>query len=320
MAVISLTVTNSSEQTISGIPDTVTVSSNVPCIIFFTLNGEDPSFNSSVYIGPIRLPIHLPSVTLKIKASDGTDSSLLVSETFYADLSTIKNITDGARFPQTTVVTDGRNVSGSLFPFGNSHPSSNSEYTGDPNPSNTVYNESLTSIPNGYDANGNEASFTNEPIGTFDRPLLNKNVTLIGKNGPTEYTQEYSSTTDKLFNPKALVIFHDTTNTDPSSPVIINRSNFSLENPEMNGGSGLSLPPVNTATSTGSFISSHYNARTGMVKSYYRDSATNRWIISQWQYTPTGPVTNGFTGLVFGREPGSRYVFPWTLWPKRTFM
>lgn len=324
MAVISLTVTQSSSETISGIPNTITITSNVPTIIFFTLDGTVPNVNSSVYFGPIRLPIHLPSVTLNILASDGTNTSTLITQTFTADLSTIDNITAGARAPQATLANIGNSAnSNSLFPFGTTNPGSNITYTGIGNSNNTIYNEALPAIPNGYNADGIPTSFSNEALDVFGSPpaIENKNVTLIGNNSPVHDEKIFSSNNDKLFNPKALVIYHDASNTDPLTPTIINRSQFSLENPEsIKDGILLSTHNLNSPTITGSFIKSHYNPNTGTMKTYYRDSSVNRWIISEWQYTPTTPNLNSFSNLVFGREPGSRHVYPWLLWQKRTLM
>lgn len=325
MGVISLTVTQSASETLSGIPDTITISSSVPAIIFFTLDGTTPNTNSSVYALPIRLPTHLSSVTINILATDGTDTSAIVTQTFTADLSTVVNLTSyGARFPQTTMASTGNPANGnSKFPFGTTDPSSHVQYTGIGNSDNTVYDESLPSIPNGFDADGVASSFSNEVQDVFGKPTApeNKNVRVIGKNGPTEYDQVFSSNNDKLFNPRALVIYHNASNDDPLTPTIINRPHFSLENPEsVKDGILLSTHNLNSPTITGSFIKSHYNPNTGTMKTYYRDSAVNRWIISEWQYTPSAPNLGSFSNLVFGREPGSRYVYPWHLWMRRTLM
>jgi hypothetical protein len=324
VGVISLSVTRSASETISGIPDTITISSSVPSIIFFTLDGTAPNTNSSVYALPIRLPTHLSSITINILATDGKDSSAIVTRTFTADLSTVINLSSGAKFPQATMANVGNSANGnSKFPFGTSDPSANVRYTGIGNSDNTVYDESLPSIPNGFDANGVATSFSNDIQDVFGRPPApeDKNVTIIGKNGPVEYTQEFSSNNDKLFNPKALVVYHDASNRDPLVPTIINRPHFSLENPEsIKDGILLSTHNLNSPTITGSFIKSHYNPNTGTMKTYYRDSAVNRWIISEWQYTPTAPNLGSFSNLVFGREPGSQYVYPWHLWMRRTLM
>src|SRR5258705_9262425 len=99
MPVISLIVTQSASETISGIPDTITVSTNIPAIIFYTLDGTIPDTNSAVYFAPIHLPTYLAEVILTILASDGSDTSATFIQTYTADLSSISNLTQGARFP-----------------------------------------------------------------------------------------------------------------------------------------------------------------------------------------------------------------------------
>lgn len=323
MPVISLTITESEAQDVSGIPNTITVSTNIPAIIFFTLNGENPGYNSSVYVSPIKLPQYLSEFTLKIFATDGNNSSAIFSQTYTADLSSIKNIYSGnARFPQATINDQGITDGNSRFPFGSNGDNDKVTYTGIGNSDNTILNQSKpATISNAFDATGQPTGFSNEVLDPFGKIITDKNVKIMGKNGTTEFIQEQSNNTDKLFNPKALVIYHDADNEDPLTPSIINRSNFSLENPESTkNGILLSAGNLNTPTITGSFIKSHYNPRTGNVTSYYRDSSVNRWIISEWKYTPTAPNTTSISNVVFGRGDGARFVFPWTLWKKRTLM
>lgn len=325
MAVISITITQSSTQTIPGIPDTITIASNIPALIFFTLDGLDPNYNSSVYSNPIQLPQQNKNLTLKVYATDGTDSSAIITQNYTGDFSGIKNIYSGnARTAQSTSNNNAQSLSAgnSLFPFGTNTNIDNINYSGVGNPDNTVYNEGISNpIPNAFDENGNPTSFSNLPIDPFGQVPIDKNVKLIGKNGPVQYVQEESNSDDKLFNPKALVIYHDANNLDPLTPQIINRSAFSLENTEsIKDGILLTTHHLNSPTITGSFIRSFYNPNTGKMTNYYRDASVNRWIISSWDFSPTNPNLGSLGRIVFGREEGSQYVYPWILWQKRTLM
>lgn len=323
MSVISLTITQSSEETVSGIPNTISISSNVPSIIFYTLDGSSPTAYSPVYTHSIELPSYLPSLTLNVLATDGTSNSSVYTQTFTADLSSIVNLTQGAQVSQATVASIGNPANNnSLFPFGTPRLGIYDTITGRGNPDKTLLNESLPSSPNAFDADGNPTSFTNQPLDPFGYPpkAEDKNVRVIGDNGPPKNPQE-ASNNDKLFNPKALVIYHDASNTDPLVPKIINRAAFSLENSERTkDGILLSTTGLDSPTITGSFIKSHYNPNTGEMTTYYRDSSVNRWIISTWKYSPTSQSTGSFTNLVFGRGDGSRFVYPWHLWARRTLM
>lgn len=316
MAVISLIITQSEEETVPGIPNYITISANIPSIIFFTLDGTDPNSNSSVYINPIQLPTYQSELTLKVFATNGNDNSGIITQIFVGDISGIENITYGAKFPQAiTNLSNNATSNNSLYPFGSNFHNDNVFYTGIGNSDNTIFDQNLPSEPNAYDGDGNPAAFSNSPLDPFGTKSLNKNTEIIGKQLPTEYTPEFSSSTDKLFDPKALVIYHDGDNIDPLTPQMINRPLFSLENPEVYKGMDILSPgALESSTATGSFIGSHYNPTDGTMNYYYRDSTTNRWIISKFQYTPTAPKRDAFSSLVFGRENGSQYVYPWVLW------
>ena len=135
-----------------------------------------------------------------------------------------------------------------------------------------------------------------------------------------EYIQEQSSTADKIFNPKALVIYQNTQNEDPTNPVIINRGDFSLENTEivkdgvllMNG--ALDSPPTQ-----GSFVRREYNPRTNTFTCYYRDNTVNRWIISTYPYQPTKQNVGALYQMVFPRDQGVGMVFKW-VWNQRVVL
>ena len=102
----------------------------------------------------------------------------------------------------------------------------------------------------GFDAEGNPAGYTNKPIQAFKFKQvysttnnegevfpgvgnLPATVTILKKSTPSEYRPEQSSFSDKIFNPRALVIFQDSTTEDPTNPVHINRPYFSLEDTEI---------------------------------------------------------------------------------------
>jgi hypothetical protein len=49
--IITITITESSVQLVSGIPKSVTITTNFPSTIFYTLDGSTPSVNSLIYVG-----------------------------------------------------------------------------------------------------------------------------------------------------------------------------------------------------------------------------------------------------------------------------
>src|SRR5271166_3530256 len=97
MAVISVTVTQSEEQVVSGIPKTVSITTNIPATIFYTLDGSTPTLFSTMYTGPIFLPVSQLLVVLSILATNGTDSSPIVVEQYETDI-----VNSNARLPHSS--------------------------------------------------------------------------------------------------------------------------------------------------------------------------------------------------------------------------
>jgi hypothetical protein len=326
MAVISITLVQSSTQRVPGIPDTITVSTNIPAMVFYTLNGEDPNTNSNIYTTPIQLPGYAPNLILKLMATNGTDNSGVIEQIFTIDLASIENFYSGsARFPQA-VSNNGsysQSAGNSLEPFGSGNGNENIIYTGVGNPDNTLFNEGIaTEIPHGFDQVGNPTSFTNFPLDPFGDPPEpeGKNVRIVGKNGPRGTTDELTGLEGKIFNPRALVVYHDTNDLDPLMPVLINRPHFSLQNSEtVKDGLLLNSNNLGTASTTGSYVKSYYNPNTGKMTTYYRDNSVNRWIISTWDYAPTNNSGN-LANMVFSRGRGANHVYSWHLWFHRTLM
>ena len=76
MAVITITATGHGPELISGIPMLVELETNLPSVIYFTLDGSDPSVSSTVYVEEIQLPTE-NSVRLRVLAISGPDSRTL---------------------------------------------------------------------------------------------------------------------------------------------------------------------------------------------------------------------------------------------------
>jgi hypothetical protein len=353
MAVICVTVTQSSEQVVSGIPRTVSITTNIPATIFYTLDGTTPTLFSTIYTGPIFLPFDQLLVTLQILATNGTDSSPIVVEQYQTNI-----VDSNARLPHAGTTARAAHLVPDRYPYGNPPFQPKQDYT---NPADSgayggaVYDPNdPKAVPNAFDANGNPTNFSNEPYNTKnyqivynDRDaegaegfgLISKGVSgpgignipgkvtlpypddvqidpgQTGNQGP-EQTNQFTS----MFDPRALVIFQDFTQEDPNDPPQVNRQYFTLENPErardgtfyFNTGQDASAPV------SGSFLRAHYNPRTNMITHYYRDSWSNRWIISTAPYQP-GPSGGGINMAqsAMGLKSGAGVVFEWLPFTRR---
>jgi len=329
MTVISITITPSLQTVLPDLPALITISTNIPAIIFYTLDGETPNTDSPVYVAPIVMP-ELLSVTLSVVATNGNNTSDVVVQTYTADASQIKTIV-GDRLPHATVQNLDCNASNnSLFPFGSNSPIPNVEYGNPGNAGTTVYNQSLpTAVSQGFDGAGNPAVFTNKPKefyqfneiysttnyegeilpGTGNLPAP---VQIIGSQYPQGYNQTSSSTADKLFDPRALVIYDDSTTADPTNPALIMRQNFSLQDNETYRDGALFYgAALDQTTTTAVFVNRAYNSRTNMVTNSYFDSTMNRWVFTSSPYQPTTPGLGNLSRMVFGRGEAGNKVFSW---------
>jgi hypothetical protein len=326
MAVISVTVTESVEQVVAGIPRTVAISTNIPAVIFYTLDGTTPTLSSAQYISPLALSTSSLSITLKILASNGIDSSPILTETY------VTNMMNDARLAHSaTTAIPQENIAG-LYPFGNAPIQPNAQFLNPAEAGITVDNPALPEIPTGFDGAGSPTGFTNEPYDLTNYSIKYTTTDFQNKSGigvgnlPATVTVEapppVPNTTDQnsnMFDPRAFVIFQDSTKENPNDPPNINRMHFSLENPERSRDgnnfytSGLDAPPV-----SGTFIRSAYNPRTNMMTYYYLDTWTNKWIISTSPYTPNQNSTGSMSGMATaGGGAGSRFVFEWLPFARR---
>lgn len=330
MAVISVTVTESSDQIVAGIPRTVSISTNISSTIFYTLDGTDPTILSTIYTGPLKLPTDKLTLILKIYATNGTDSSAIISNTYQASV-----LNNRVGHSGTDAQPNDSLTSLSAFPFASSPVQPNQNFTGVAEAGVTVYDPAeLEFYSDGYDADGIASRFSNtEFIGI---PTKDLQVTLsvadeIGQQraaigtipkstiqSPSVPALE-SSASDKLFDPKAFVIFQDFTKGDlPDDRAFVNRQYFTLENVEQTrqGNQFYNVGP-DAPTVTGSFLRSHFNPNENTITYYYFDSVVNRWIISKTPYKPAPDMYN-YAGIAFSnKSEGSRFVFEWKPFTRR---
>ena len=317
MAVISITVVQSAEQVISGIPKTVSITANIPSTIFYTLDGSTPTLFSTIYTGPIFLPYDQLLVNLNILATNGTDSSPIITECFQTDM-----VSGNVRLPHSsTNAQPGSNIP-NTYPFGTPPFEPNQQFLNPALAGVNVYDPALPATPTSFNADGYGAGYTNQSYNSLNYQIIYNQTNaegeqtygvgdlpgLVSYQWPApdpEQTTQFTAT----FNPRAFVIFQDFSKEDPNDPPQINRQYFSLEDPEKTRDgsyffqSGGEAPPP-----SGSFVRAHYNERTGEITHYYRDSWSNRWIISTAPYQPNVNVANNLSASVIGR---SSKVFEW---------
>jgi hypothetical protein len=321
MAVITLTISQSPIEIVAGIPKTVSLSTNIVATIFYTVDGTEPTIDSDIYIEAIRLPTDKARAVLKAFATNGTDTSVVVTRTFY-------NTTFAqARQPHDKVINlSSQALPGpDLGPFGNYAPNINYQYGN--MAGITVDDPTLTNIPDGYDgtATGTYANGTDLPL--TDYKFVYSETNSIGERGPNIGTvpafvkiyvppaqPQQSNYNSKLFNPKALVIFQDGTQEpeEPNAP-LLNRPFFFMSNTEKErDGTHFHNTALDGAIPTGSLLRQHYNPSDQTITYYYFDSNSLRWIISKEPFRPKTADVFALDQVVLPSSTnGSRHIYKW---------
>ncbi len=329
MSVISLEITESNDQIVSGIPRLVSITSNISSIIFYTLDGTDPDINSIMYVSPIQMPTNISPLTLKVFATDGASSSSISSITYQTSI-----VDQNARLPHsaTTAPANPIQTSLNLAPFGSPPITPNSQFLNPAEAGLTVDNPLLPEVSTAFDADGYPAAFTNGPtldIPTQQFPFIYSESDNIGQRGPgigtlppSSFTKpkappERSDMNSRFFDPRALVLIQDLTQPiDPNMPVHINRMATTLENLDVNSaGNNFYGAGPDAQAPSGHFLRQHFNPTNNTMTYYYYDSHQNRWIISIMPYTPKPDQHNYASKMVLRKGgPGARFVYGWFPW------
>ena len=309
-----------------GTATILTLTTNVSAIIFYTLDGSVPTPSSSVYISPITIPTNQPSTTFQAFATNGTDSSPIFSKVYYAPITL--DLT-GARVPHaqsqildqtpTACGSNGLNprVLYSQPPLGTQDSASativdQDGYGSDP----TIYpvrefDQPIPSYSFEYSETNSEGETSiDNSIGTL--PAKTK---IIFTAPPLEQGELNSAT----FDPRSLVVFHYSNKPNENSDTLFrpyfNAQDFSADM----GGASLDTRAFGEGAScpSGSLIRQIYNSTKNTITFYYRDTLSNRWIISEEQIKSIPPNPNqqaalyNFIGASFGdRDHVYRWIFP----------
>jgi hypothetical protein len=277
-----------------------------------------------IYTEKLILPTQYNTLVVKLFATNGVvDSSVITLE--YNGQSNIP----GVRFPRTTT-SDDCNTSKNYFPFGSQNYQQKTVWLTPNDAGENLFDPDLPSQPTGFDADGYSNAYTNKPFNLQNYDIVYSTTNEIGETGygrgnypnkseriipevPPMFSIYYSD----VFNPSAMVIFHDVSKESAKYPALINKENYSLGHDEASWDSikfssfGLDAAPL-----TGHFIRQQYNEVTKIMTYYYRDSNTNQWIISKvpYEYPGREPENYHIKNL---RKNGAQYVYRWHLFTRR---
>jgi len=285
MVVVTLTFTASEEEIVSGIPKFMTIESNIPATIFFTINGTSPTTNSPVYIDTFDMPDGVNSVILSAFGIDSDGfSGLILTQTFA---------------PDTTRVDVTRLVGSEGFVVDRF--------------------ADQTNIEDGFDADGNTIRFIDKQL--IDLDVIHSAKGRLGiadgvqievsslspEKTPFPFDDDFvlfsTPKEAQFFNPFAkLIVIDDRENNEVQ---ITNRPWGSIRNLSRDFGGQMEIKGSDSTYISGGFIKAFFNAKNNVMVSYYFDHNTGRYIKSI-QELPSG-ITN-----VFGfNQTGQPLVFQW---------
>ena len=259
MAIVTLTFVGSDEEIVAGIPRTMTIESNIPATIYFTIDGSTPTTESPIYTGTFDMPDGKNSVILSAFGVDGlNEAGPVLTQTFA---------------PDVTDISVSRNVGKEGFVL-------DWAYKG-------------PDTPTRYDADGYDAMFLDVDVETLDVIRSYRGWNGIAEGTEIEVGIPDPSTTPsfeddglvmystpevgELFNPHARLIFID--NRKDNDINITLRPFGSLHNIYKEfGGKRLLEAADDAAYVSGGFVRRFYDTKNNVMVSYYFDHNEARYV------------------------------------------
>jgi hypothetical protein len=314
--IISLAIESSEEQVVWGIPHHLTVEANIPCTIFYTLDGTTPTTSSDIYIDGILLPTNVNSVSLKLYATNGIDTSAVITQVYSS-----KYQIDGVKkLPAVTDQGDTSKFGPAVLPpcFGSVGNLTQTVHFFDLSRNGREVDDGIApSYNSAVDANGNPSLLSNEPWNPFNYEIVEAKFDSRGNALPGilpvpdfEYTPDMTSMYSVAYDPRAKVIIQDLSLEDENSPINIASQYFSMHDNESateirnryNANAG-------DAPCSASYLNSYFNPKTNTVQHFFYDRIALKWLIIK-DVNPAyeGDWTAFKEGLSLGRG-GGRYLY-----------
>lgn len=309
---ISLIITESDIEKVSGIPLFINVETNIPATIFYTLDGTIPTTSSLIYINKIDLPTNLSRIIVKIFATNGIENSSIFNKTYGSSFVGLD--------PGSSIVTNYNEYRTGInyAPFGDMLQDARPSFG--PAAGLIIDDSNIPNTLDGYNAYGQQVGSVDETALGLDfiysetdgRGNVGRGIGTVSYSTIREPVAppDQSYVNDKFFNPKAKVIFQSYTDTENQDVSLINRGQFTLIEPQKyNDGSQYYYNP-GTLQTTGGALRQHFNPKDSTITYYYFDSLSLRWIISKEKYLPS--ISTNYSNVIpVSRSGGVGLVFKW---------
>lgn len=252
MAVTILTFTSSEEEIVSGIPRYITIESNIPATIHFTLDGTVPTENSPIYIDTLEMADNENSITISAFGIDADDESGPILTQVFA--------------PDTTQIDVTRNIGSEGLVIDRF--------------------DDLQNIEDGFDADSEAVRFIDEPLVDLDVIHSARGRLGIAEGAqievlvpsPTETSNPFDdnfvefSTNEKaqFFNPYAkTIVIDDRLDNDIR---ILNRPHGSIRKTASRNLWGMQeISNSDETYISGGFVRTFYSSKNNVMASYYFD-------------------------------------------------
>lgn len=286
---ILLTLEESDNQIVVGIPESVVLTTNIPSTIFYTLDGSAPDEDSDIFIDILYFPTDVFSVTLRAYAAVDGDTS--------SELEEVWSVSQVKLNRGRLIDDEGINIL----------------KIGTESVNNLSFDE------DGADAQTSAIEFQDLDLKTTTRDNLGQDLPIESTISFINFARETALTTKSeisrpesiRFDPTAnYIIMSGFTDEDLRAQVIqiVNRSHGTLElvNKKYRKQGEYNL-------TTSGLIRTMMNPSTGKITFYYRDSRDNRWLVStqqteipQLNLTPIASPPNSFVFKWIEHRHGSK--------------
>lgn len=261
---ILLTIIESDNSIISGVPEYVEFESSIPSTIFYTLDGSTPGEDDYIAVGRVYMPTHGMAFELKAIAISGANYSDIITESYSADSMSL----DRTRMIDEEGIT--------VLPAG--------EFDN--------FVDYLSVDSNGQEAQRTTIEFLDLLIKTDTTNKIGE--PLSGSALKTETTHDFINIPDRRINQATPMVssIHDGDFYPNAKVILIDGSTEELLNSQivriLNRPSGTIFPDskfyneqsISRPLITGNFVRAMYNPNTGKAVYYYRESRNNRWVKS----------------------------------------
>ena len=301
MSVIILTFIASAEEIAPGMPSLVTIESNIPSTIYYTIDGSTPTINSEIYIDPVQMPVYLSPMILQ---AFGVDSNNVAGTVLTQTFTNISIVPGGPKKPEINGVVIDRDWIGPYYLDGYSAGSEVGGFAPVNSPEFVSVDPDLLTIeevtgPKGFDGI--------EPGTKIEVGIPALTDIYEGREGADLDTQLISFvTTEKaaFFNPYARYIVNDTRKNNEIQLIMRPWGSFSDVYQEQ-GGQRIRQVGDDGCYISGGYVKTFYSARSNTMVSYYFDHNEARWIKN------IQPLPKGIKLPHATNSHGPPLVFPW---------